>query len=201
MLIWFITQLQTGDVMNEFELRILDFIQENIKCGFLDFIMPLITLFGEGGVLWIATAALLLIFKKTRKTGAAMGVALALGFLIGNLTLKPLIARVRPYDMPGVEVELLVSHLGDKSFPSGHTLACFEAATVIFINNKRFGIPAVVIAVLVALSRLYLYVHYPTDVLAGAVLGILFGIIGCLAVKYTVDFYNQKHLGNKGRDQ
>lgn len=185
----FITLLQTGDIMNEFELRILDFIQEHIKCGFLDFLMPLITLFGEGGVFWIAAALILLFTKKYRKTGVAMGVALALGFVIGNLTLKPLIARVRPYDMPGVEVELLVSRLGDKSFPSGHTLACFEAATVLFIHDKLLGIPAVVIAVLVALSRLYLYVHYPTDVLAGALLGILFGALGCIAVKF---FNNNK---------
>ena len=181
--------------MNEFELRILDFIQENFKCAFLDFFMPLVTLFGEGGVFWIATAAVLLIFKKTRKTGAAMGVALALGFLIGNLTLKPLIARVRPYDMPGVEVSMLVSHLGDKSFPSGHTLACFEAATVLFIHNKKVGIAALVVAVSVALSRLYLYVHYPTDVLAGAVLGIVFGVLGCLAVKYAINLYNKKKIG------
>ena len=182
--------------MNLFELRILDGIQKIFKCGFLDFIMPIITLFGEGGVFWIATAALMLVFKKTRKVGAMMGVALALGFLIGNLTLKPLIARVRPYDMPGVEIELLVSHLGDKSFPSGHTLACFEAATVLFIFNKKLGIPALVIALLVAFSRLYLYVHYPTDVICGAILGILFGIAGSFIVNLAISAYNKKKLSN-----
>ena len=182
--------------MNLFELRILDGIQNIFKCGFLDFIMPIITLFGEGGVFWIATAAILLIFKKTRKVGAMMGVALALGFLIGNLTLKPLIARVRPYDMPGVEIDLLVNHLGDKSFPSGHTLACFEAATALFVNNKKFGIPALVIAVLVAFSRLYLYVHYPTDVICGAVLGIVFGIVACIIVNRIILAYNSKKLSN-----
>ncbi len=187
---------QTGDIMNEFELRILDFLQDTLKCGFLDFLMPIITLFGEGGIFWIATAVVLLIFKKTRKLGLTMGIALALGFVIGNLTLKPLIARVRPYDMPGVEVELLVSSLGDKAFPSGHTLACFEAATVLFVFNKRFGIPALIIAVLVAFSRLYLYVHYPTDVLAGAVLGIAFGVIACLIVKRLSGLYNSRKISN-----
>jgi undecaprenyl-diphosphatase len=187
--------------MNEFELKILDFLQDGLKCGFLDFLMPIITLFGEGGVFWIVTAAVLLIFKKTRKIGLSMGLALALGFLVGNLTLKPLIARVRPYDMPGVDVDLLVSSLGDKSFPSGHTLACFEAATVLFIYNKRFGIPALVVAVLVAFSRLYLYVHYPTDVLAGAILGIVFGIVACIIVNKLLKLNNSKISSkNKERD-
>lgn len=178
--------------MNEFELKILDFIQDNIKCGFLDFLMPVVTLLGEHGIFWIVTAAVLLIFKKTRKVGAMMGVALLLGFIVGNLTLKPLIARVRPYDMPGVEVQLLVERLSDKSFPSGHTLACFEAATVIFIANKKWGILALVSAFFVAFSRLYLYVHYPTDVLCGAVLGILFATLASIIVKRVISSYYSK---------
>ena len=152
--------------------------------------MPIITLFGEGGVFFIAIAVILLLIPKYRKMGAMLGLALAIGFLVGNLTLKPLIARIRPYDMPGVEIELLVSDLGDKSFPSGHTLACFEAATVLMLNDKRFGIPALVIAISVALSRLYLYVHYPTDVLAGAVLGIAFGVASVYLVRRIVKKYN-----------
>jgi undecaprenyl-diphosphatase len=182
--------------MNVFELKILDFIQENIKCAVLDFLMPLITLFGEDGIFWIAVAAIMLIFKKTRKTGFMMGVALLLGFLIGNMTLKPLIARVRPYDMPGVNVEMLVDHLGDKSFPSGHTLACFEAATVLLIRDKRLGILAMVIAVLVGLSRLYLYVHYPSDVLTGIVLGTIFGIIGVKLGRIAFDKREPKIKGD-----
>ena len=177
--------------MNVFELKILDFIQEHFKCGFLDWFMPTVTLLGEDGIFWIAVAAVLLITKKYRKTGAMMGVALLLGFLIGNMTLKPLVGRIRPYDMPGVDIDLLVGHLGDKSFPSGHTLACFEAATVLMLNDKRLGIPALVSAVLVGLSRLYLYVHYPTDVLTGAVLGAAFGVIGCFIVNWVISAYNK----------
>lgn len=192
-------QLQTGEFMNEFELKILNFIQDNLKCEFLDFLMPKITLLGEGGVFWIVTALILLCFKKTRKTGAIMGVALALGFVIGNLTLKPLIARVRPYDMPGVNIELLVKSLGDKSFPSGHTLACFEGATALYIANKRIGIPVLFMALAVAFSRLYLYVHYPSDVIVGALLGILFGVLASVIVNRVIySYYSKTNRKTKG---
>jgi undecaprenyl-diphosphatase len=181
--------------MNIFELKILDFIADTFQCGFLDLFMPLITKLGDAGIFWIAVAVVFLIFKKTRKTGIMMGVALVLGLLVGNLFLKPVVGRVRPYDMPGVDVELLVERLHDKSFPSGHTLACFEAATVLLIRDKRFGISAIVIAILVALSRLYLYVHYPTDVLVGAVLGITFGVLACYIVNKVHSLYKSKKIG------
>ncbi len=169
--------------MNEAELKILDFIHEHFTCKFLDIFMPFITKFGDGGVFWIIVAVLFIIFKKTRKTGFSMGAALLIGLIIGNLILKNAFARIRPYDLNTViQSELLVSVLSDFSFPSGHTLASFEAATVLLIRDKRFGIPAMVLAVLIALSRLYLYVHYPTDVLAGAVLGIGIAFLACFII-------------------
>ncbi|MBQ4120258.1 MAG: phosphatase PAP2 family protein [Clostridia bacterium] len=180
--------------MNEFELKILDFIAEHFKCGFLDFFMPLVTKLGDGGIFWIIVALVLICTKKYRKTGIMVGVALLIGLLIGNLTLKPLIARVRPYDMPNVDIKLLVEKLSDKSFPSGHTLASFEAATVLMIRDKKLGIPALVLAFIIAFSRLYLYVHYPTDVLAGAVLGVLFGVLACFIVNKVNDLYNLRKL-------
>lgn len=169
--------------MNEAELKILDFIHKHFTCKFLDIFMPFITKFGDGGVFWIIVAVLFIIFKKTRKTGFSMGAALLIGLIIGNLILKNAFARIRPYDLNTViQSELLVSVLSDFSFPSGHTLASFEAATVLLIRDKRFGIPAMVLAVLIALSRLYLYVHYPTDVLAGAVLGIGIAFLACFII-------------------
>ena len=172
--------------MNQFELSILDFIRENIANSVFDTVMPIITKFGDGGIFWIALAVLLLLFKKTRKTGLCMGLALIMGFIVGNLVLKNVVARIRPYDL-NPEIELLIKHLSDFSFPSGHTLASFEAATAIFINNKKWGVACLILAFLVALSRIYLYVHYPTDVLAGMLLGIGFAIISCAIIKKYQD--------------
>lgn len=174
--------------MNEFELQILDFIQKNFRCEFLDAIVPPITHLAEKGILWIVVAVVLLFFKKTRKTGIMMGAALLIGLALGNGLLKNVIARTRPYDMPMGFLNpetLLVSPLKDPSFPSGHTLASFEAATVLMIRDKRLGIPALVIAILIALTRLYLYVHYPTDVVAGVIFGIIFAILGVIIVNFV----------------
>ena len=166
---------------NMWESNIVLFVQENLRMDFMDPIWKFITSLGDEGIVPIALCILFLFFKKTRKTGLMMGVALMCGLIVGNLTLKPLIARIRPYDL-NPDVPLLISKLHDFSFPSGHTLSSFEGATVLMIRDKRFGIPAMILAVIIALSRLYLYVHYPTDVLAGAILGITFGIVAVAVV-------------------
>lgn len=169
--------------MNSFELNILDWIQSVFKSEFMDSFMQFITKFGDHGIFWIAIAVILLIFPKTRRCGLSMGIALLLGLIIGNGILKNVIGRIRPYDL-NPAFPLLVERLSDFSFPSGHTLASFEASVAIFIRNRRFGIAAIILAVLVALSRLYLYVHFPTDVIAGAILGIIFAIVGTKLCDY-----------------
>ena len=165
-----------------FDLPILDWIQMYLQSSLMDTIMPIITLFGEGGIFWIALSILLIIIPKTRKIGLGMIFSLAIGLLVCNITLKPLVARIRPYDFVmeyyGVDVPLLVEGLHDFSFPSGHTIASFEAATVLLKNSKKMGIPAMILAVLIAFSRLYLYVHYPTDVIVAIVLGIGIAFLG-----------------------
>lgn len=165
-----------------FDLPILDWIQANLQSSFLDTVMPIITLFGEGGIFWIAWAAILLFIPKYRKTGIGMLLALIMGVLICNVTLKPLVRRIRPYDFQeqhyGILINLLIDRMHDYSFPSGHTIASFEAAVVLLLNDKRMGIPAMVICVLVTLSRLYLYVHYPTDVIFSIFAGTLFAFLG-----------------------
>lgn len=167
------------------ELNILDLIQSHFRCGFLDWFFSTITKLADSGIFWILLAVTFLFFKKTRKTGLMMGVALLCGLIVGNLTLKPLIARIRPYDL-NPSAMLLIDKLHDFSFPSGHTLSSFEGATVLMIRDKRFGIPAIVLASLIALSRLYLYVHYPTDVLVGAILGTTFGFLA-VAIVNAID--------------
>ena len=180
--------------MNEFEIKILDFIRERFACPFLDAVMPLITSLANGGIIWIIAALLLLIFKKSRKTGFSVALSLIIGLIIGNLILKNLVGRIRPYEF-NEGVEILVARLSDYSFPSGHTLASFEAATVLLIRDKRLGVPALVLAVAIAFSRLYLYVHYPTDVLAGIILGVLIGIFACK----TVDKLENRLSARKSR--
>lgn len=169
-----------------FDFPILDWIQANLHSGFMDAVMPIVTLFGDGGIFWIAVALLMLISPKTRKIGWSMGVALILGVLVCNVTMKPIIARIRPYDLHaelfGDEIKLLVKTPHDWSFPSGHTIASFEACTAIMIRNKKMGIPATILAILIAFSRLYLYVHYPTDVIFSFFAGILFGFVGCAII-------------------
>ena len=165
-----------------FDLPILEWIQANMQNGFLDFIMPIITIFGDAGIFWIAWSVLLILFPRTRKIGLGMGFALMMGLVLCNMTLKPLVARVRPYDFQLSEfqkvIPLLIEAQHDFSFPSGHTIASFEAAVVLLKNSKKMGIPAMILAVLIAFSRMYLYVHYPTDVIASIILGTILAFIG-----------------------
>lgn len=164
------------------DFAILDFIQSHLRCEFLDVVMPLITKLGDAGILWILSALILLLIPKTRKTGAAMAAALVLEALFCNLLLKPLVARTRPYDI-NTAVQLLIAAPIDFSFPSGHTGASFAAVSALFFRKNRLWIPAAVLSVLIGFSRLYLYVHYPTDVLAGVVIGIFFGWLGSMLIQ------------------
>ena len=156
--------------MTGIELEILHMIQE-LHNPILDRFMIMITLFGDGGIGWIIIGILLLFFKKTRKCGFAMLLSMGICFLIGNITLKNLVGRLRPCQIDA-GVRMLISTPGGYSFPSGHTLHAFTAATSIFMYYKRMGIAALVFAALIAFSRLYLFVYYPTDILGGLILGI-----------------------------
>ena len=158
-----------------FDLPILDWIQSTMQCAFLDKVMPLITVLGDGGAFWIACAVLMMLLKKYRKAGISAGLALIFGLIICNMYLKPVVARIRPYDFQeqmGVLINLLIEKEHSLSFPSGHTIASFEAATAILLRHKKLGIAAMILAILIAFSRMYLYVHYPTDVIASVFLGI-----------------------------
>ena len=177
--------------MNDFELKLLIWVQDIFKCTVLDFFMPLVTRFGDAGIFWITVAVILLFIPKYRKIGITMGVALVVGLLVVNCGLKPLVARVRPYDYlfqkTGDTFALLIGAQSDFSFPSGHTLASFEAATVLFMFNRKFGVAAYFLAVLIAFSRVYLFVHYPSDVLFSVALGIGIAFFARFIVEKTFD--------------
>ena len=161
------------------EFNLLDQIQQHLANDFLNALVPRISSLGDAGLIWIALSILLLHFPKTRKAGLASGIALLFMLITGNMILKPLVARLRPFTV-NTAVELLIPPPTDFSFPSGHTYASFASASAIFRNNRKIGIPALILASLIAFSRLYLYVHYPTDVLFGILFGILAGWIGNL---------------------
>ena len=164
------------------ELRFLDFLQ-TIHTPLLDIILAFITSLGNAGIIWIVLAVVLLILPKTRKTGIIVAAALLMDLVLCNLILKNLVARVRPYDV-NTAIAILIKKPLDFSFPSGHTAASFAAMTALFLAKmKKAWIAALVLAVLIAFSRLYFYVHYPTDVLGGVVVGILSGIIGYAIVE------------------
>lgn len=154
---------------------ILYWIHDNLSCGLLDVLMPKLTLLGSGGAIWLLAAAIMLCTKKYRRQGVILLAGLAVGVLVGNVCLKNLIARPRPCWLDD-SVKLLTSMPTDYSFPSGHTLSSVIGATVLTKTNRRFGWAAIPLAVIIAFSRLYLFVHYPSDILAGAVLGVVIGL-------------------------
>lgn len=175
--------------MNMAEIGILQGIQDLLHCSFLDTIMPPLTALGDKGIIWIILAAFLLIFKKTRKFGLAVAIALILDLVVCNITLKPIFARIRPYDM--TEVKLLIAAPHDFSFPSGHTAASFTAVFALVFSRSKIYIPSLILAVIIAFSRLYLFVHYPTDVLGGVVIGLLCGYLGALIARRLLEYIDK----------
>ena len=177
----------------DFEFAILDFIRENFSCGFLDYFMKGISYLGNGGIFWIIAAIVLLIIPKTRKIGLAVACALICSLVICNLTIKPIVARIRPYDLRE-GIELIVSRPTDFSFPSGHSSISFAGAIPMLMYNKKIGIPALILAIIIAFSRLYLYVHFPTDVLCGMIVGSICGVLGYFTSKFIYKRFTKKEV-------
>jgi undecaprenyl-diphosphatase len=172
--------------MYAFDFAILNFVYEHLHCPILDTFFSYITHLGDAGILWILLAIVLLIFKRTRPLGISISIALILDLICCNLILKPLVARIRPYNYPGYEFMrdlLLVKAPTDYSFPSGHTAASFAATSALFFKKSKLWIPALVLSIIIAFSRIYLFVHYPTDVFAGLIIGIVVGLAGAVIEK------------------
>lgn len=155
--------------------QFLLWLKETCANPILDNIMIFVSALGDGGFLWIALGVLFLLMgfrnKLWRRRGWLLLFSLGANAPVCNLLLKPWVNRIRPYDL--FRYEILIPPVGDASFPSGHTSASFAAATVIYTMNKKGGIVAYAFAALMGFSRLYLGVHFPTDVVAGAVVGAL----------------------------
>lgn len=164
-----------------FDYGILDWFQ-SIQNEILTSVFRVVTALGEGGAIWIVLALFLTVRKQTRKIGITMLVALLFSLLIGNFTLKPLIQRPRP-SWRHPEVALLIGNPLDYSFPSGHAMSSFAAAVGAFLWNRKMGYALLLFAVLMASTRLYFFVHYPTDVLAGMLIGIALGVFAYILVK------------------
>lgn len=182
------------DTLLKLDGDILLWIQDNLRAGWLDPIMKFITYLANGGALWIGICVLLLILKKTRTTGLVCSCSLAATFLINNIILKNIIARTRPYEV--VEgLNRIIGAQSDYSFPSGHSGASFAVAVVMFMEMpKKYGVPALIMATLIALSRLYVGVHYPSDVIAGILTGTLYAVI-------TVTIYRKCFKGKKHSEE
>ena len=161
-------------ILQNLDWSILHWIHNTLSCGALDFLMPKISALCDVGAIWLSAAILMLFSKKYRRYGIMLVFGIAAGYVIGNLFLKPLIARPRPCWLDS-SVQMLIPAETDFSFPSGHALASAIGATILTMANRKFAFAAIPLAALIAFSRLYLYVHFPSDVLGGALLGILIG--------------------------
>ncbi len=171
--------------------EILYFICNSFRNSFLDPIMLFVTRLGDGGMVWIFIALIFLLKKQTRIIGVSMLLSLLVGLIIGNMIMKPFFQRPRPFKTYSDIINMI--NQGGYSFPSGHSLSSFTAATSFYLCAKYqnnimseirgyntrliFGKLFLVLAALIAFSRLYVGVHYPTDVLCGSIIGIVIAVI------------------------
>lgn len=163
------------EALNLFELGLLQQMQEVLGCPLLDQLTVVISATGDKGIGMILLALILLCIPKTRRVGIVMSIALVLDLVLVNLCLKPLIARIRPYDL-GFDLGLITHHPSDHSFPSGHTAAAFAAAVALSRAGKRWLGAGLCYAACMGFCRMYLMMHYPTDVIFGALAGVLCGM-------------------------
>ena len=166
---------------------------QDIHNPILDVCMKLLSDLGNAGLFCILVSIVLMIIPKYRKMGIQCAITMALAFIIGNLFFKNLLMRARPCQID-TAVQLLVKIPHDYSFPSGHTMNGFAASLSILYNNKRLGIPAVVLATLIAISRLYNFVHFPTDVIGGFIIALVLSMLTDYLVK---KHYEKKASGKK----
>ncbi|WP_315108361.1 phosphatase PAP2 family protein [Clostridium intestinale] len=164
------------DFIKTLDLNTFDFIQKYLSNTFLDRILPIITNLGQGGAIWIVISLALIISRKYRKAGLLTLAVLLINYLIGDVALKNIIERERPFiSIEGIK--LIVKPPSSFSFPSGHTSSAFAAATILSLHIKKYSFLFITLACIIGFSRIYLYVHYLSDVIAGMCLGIVVAMI------------------------
>lgn len=180
--------------ITEFEILILNWIRGNLSCEFLDVTMKFITSLCNNGIFFTCVAVICILFKKTRVFGCTFSIAMSLQYFIVCGILKPLFERPRPY-IYNDGISIIVASLNSYSFPSGHTALAFAFAFSLLVYGKKGFIPGLIFAILMGFSRMYLYVHYPSDVLIGAIIGALCGYVPYLIVsKFNLNREKNKNL-------
>jgi undecaprenyl-diphosphatase len=172
------------------DIKILIFIIENVRNPILDNLLYFLTTIGNKGIIWIIISVIMLIKRRTRKVGITILLALLLGLIFGEIILKPTVGRLRPF-LKYAGFESVISNLSSYSFPSGHTTSSFAAAAVIYIKKIKYRMVYIILALLIAFSRIYFTVHYPSDIVGGIILGL---ICAYLATQFERKVYNNKNI-------
>lgn len=172
------------EIIQQWDEGALVWIAENLRCALLDPFVKLYTQLGNTGMLFIVLGLVMLMFRQTRKAGFSALCAMLIGLVVVNFTIKPLVARARPWLVIENFVNLVPEH-DPNSFPSGHTNAAFAFAVAVCLSAPKrwMKVTAVCMAAAMGLSRLYVGVHFPSDVLVGAAVGSLCGLLGAWVVR------------------
>jgi undecaprenyl-diphosphatase len=187
------------DKILEFDGKFLLYLQNLMVNPIITPFFQFITKLGDNGLIWILISLGLLLYKQTRKVGILALISLFCVYMIDNVILKNLFERIRPYEIIS-GIQLLIEKQSSFSFPSGHTGSAFAAA-IVFLKHlpKRYGIPVIILAVLIGFSRLYLGVHFPIDVIFGAMIGIIIGNLVCKGYQILIENGNKKRLVKEER--
>ena len=177
------------EIINQIDFAILDFLQ-SLHCDVLDAVMRFFTLLGDKGAVWIGITIILLIVPKTRKVGIYLALTLILETIFNEFILKEIIQRERPF-IQNTAIDTIIKQPSGYSFPSSHSASSFAAATAIFLHDKRKSIPAFILAFFIAISRTYFAVHFMTDIIVGAFVGIITAVLTNKMLKYWAKKRNQ----------
>lgn len=174
------------DFITNIDFSILYWIQDNLRNSFMDFFMPLFSNLQDGGLIWISIAVVMLFFKRTRYCGIAVLFAMGIDTLITEYGIKNIVCRVRPCNLVD-DVNMLVEKPTSYSFPSNHSASAFAGAVAVMltIKKKAWTIPAFVFSGIISFSRMYVFVHFPSDVFAGILLGSAVAVLVCFLMKIT----------------